>query len=368
MKKLFVLKSNNRMKEVIKILILISLLIYLTAANSAIAIDFKITEVIPVEPIYSGGLTGPAQWSPDGTKLAYFSSYKLMYVDTLGKSTFIADIDIPPHRFVWASNSEILIFQREIFRDPIDKRLSSLNKMISVDINSGERDVLEENIHRALDKSGQSNREFKGPYLTVEGNPYYFVEEDGVEKIQMIIHHSKDSLLLYNNHIICHREDGLYIIQVDFGDSTRISTQPYHKATQSYSSNVLQPTNISFDQKYVMFGGTIIRLKDNKKIVLDTLIQKFSIPDGTSGCGFGDESFNPKYTEVAFNLSCDDGVSYISDRMGVFDYTTNQFIILDTLIGMSNCRKPEYSPNGKRFSFISEGNLYILNREVSDVG
>jgi hypothetical protein len=111
-----------------------------------------------------------------------------------------------------------------------------------------------------------------------------------------------------------------------------------------------------------MFDGNIVRLADDHLIMLDTIIKEF--PEGTYGCGFGNGTFHPNAHEVLFDLSCDDGHAYVVDRIGVFDYTTYDFTILDTLTEISNCRRPCYSPDGRRIAFISHGELYFLLREV----
>lgn len=318
-----------------------------------LALDFKITEVVPVGPIYGGGLTEPAQWSPDGTKLAYFSEGHLMIADTLGNSRAAAEIDLPPHRFVWASNSEILVYQRQQFRDTTDKRLCSLNRLISVNIETGYQATLEEFIHKIANLSDPP-RFFKGPYLTVEGNAYYRVEEEGVEMIQMAPGLPREKATLKQNHILRTENDSLYLVRADFKDSVKISGGP---CTPSSGRN------LSFDRAYIMCKGVIVRLSDQQMIILDTVIEKFPKPEGTKGCGFGDESFNPLFPEVAFRLTCDDGHDYIIRRMGVFDYTTNELTFLDSLINLSNCYRPSYAPDGRRILFVSEGVLYFVNRE-----
>ena len=315
------------------------------------ALDFEITSVIPVETSFAGGMIGPAQWSPDGTQLAYFSQGHLVISDTLGNSHLAAEIDLPPHRFVWSSDSSILLFQREL-----QPGRTYLYRMSTVNTRTGAQTVLEEFHHQMA--APDPPRIFKGPYLTIEGNAYYRVEEEGVETIQMAPGLTQDKGSLQHNHILRTGTDVLYLVKADFMDSVKVSNKPY-------KPYMPPPMNLSPDQSHIMIGGVIVRLTDDEMILLDTLIEKFPRPEGTTECGFGSESFNPIYTEVAFRLSCDDGESYIFRRIGVFDYTTYQFTILDTLIGLSNCTRPAYAPDGKRISFISDGVLYIMNRELN---
>ena len=133
------------MRIVATTLLLVAGLLY----SPARALDFRITEVVPVGPSYGGGLTEPAQWSPDGTKLAYFHEGHLMIADTLGNSRQAAEIDLPPHRFVWASNNEIILYQwKYLPRDTVDKRLTTLDRLISVNIETGAQTTLEVFMHK----------------------------------------------------------------------------------------------------------------------------------------------------------------------------------------------------------------------------
>jgi len=88
--------------------------------TAAVGLDFTVEEVVDVGPCYCG-LTRPAQWSPDGTRLAFFADGGLMISDTLGNSHQVREIEFAPHRFVWVSNDEIILFQRRIGDDRISQ-------------------------------------------------------------------------------------------------------------------------------------------------------------------------------------------------------------------------------------------------------
>lgn len=329
------------------------LTLVLIIASSGLALDFKITEVIPVGPISEGGMIGPAEWSPDGTRLAFFSGGALVISDTLGASHEVAEVDMSPHRFVWQSNDEILVFLRR-FLD--GNSGATLNRMVRMNVETGEQMILEEFTRQRGQRAKDIPRIFQGPYLTVEGNAYYHVEEQGVETVQMAPGLSPEKASPSLNHILRAGSDALYLVQVDYKDSVKISNKPY----EPYMT---LPMHVSPDRSHIMFGGVIVRLVDDELLILDTLIEKYPMPDQTDGCGFGSESFNPRFGEVAFSLSCDDGHSYVFRRIGVFDYATYQFTILDSLIDLNNCKRPRYAPDGKRLSFMSDGVLYVLNRE-----
>ena len=88
-------------------------------------------------------------------------------------------------------------------------------------------------------------------------------------------------------------------------------------------------------------------------------------PEGTLVCGFNREALNPNIPEALFWLSCDDGVNYIVNRIGTFDYHNMQFTILDTLIGIENCQSPIYDHKGKNIAFLANRNIYIIIRGES---
>jgi len=92
-------------------LFLLNIILLITGCNFVQAVDFTITEVIQVGENYNVDLVSPALWSPDGTKLGYFSGNQFMYADTLGNSYPVTELDLPPHRFRWVSNNEIIMYQ-----------------------------------------------------------------------------------------------------------------------------------------------------------------------------------------------------------------------------------------------------------------
>jgi hypothetical protein len=331
------------------------LLVLMLAAWPCRAIDFTITEIVPVGPYYGGGMYRPAQWSPNGTMLAYFSDGKLLVSDTLGNSRTVTEIELAPHRYVWASDDEIVLFQRTF-----DTGHVIINRLSRVNIDSGEESVIAQYtrcIGRHPDSGGTV---FRGPYKTIEGSAYYRVAEAEAERIRVVQPSTANEEEVAGGqspqHILRTGEDALYLVRTDQQDSIKISNKPYR-------SHMALPMSLSPDRTHVMFGGYIVRLADDRVIILDTLAFVKERPEGTTGCGFGDESFNPVAPEVACNLSCDDGHSYIVDRIVIFDYGTNDLTILDTLTGVDNCRRPSYSPDGRRIAFVSAGVLYFLTRE-----
>jgi len=262
----------------------------------------------------------------------------------------VAEIDLPPHRFVWSTDSTVLVWQRKMSSSNV-----IFNKLVSINTNTGVITTHIENSRKLMGEFEEGQVGFGGPYLTVEGNAYYLSEQSGTESIAIAPFVSTEHSKAESNHVLRTGEDALYLVRIDGHDSTKISNKPY----KPYMS---LPMNLSTDQTHIMFGGNIVRLADDKLTILDTLIKEH--PAGTEGCGFGDESFNPTYPEVAFNLSCDDGHSYVVDRVGVFDYSKNEFTFLDSLMESAYCRRPTFSPAGKQIAYFCGGELYILMREI----
>ncbi|MCP4705751.1 MAG: hypothetical protein GY865_14220 [candidate division Zixibacteria bacterium] len=340
-----------------KLNLLLILFLFLIG-GATYSLDFEITDVIEVSLTSEGHLLTPAKWSPDGSMLAYFFSEALYISDTLGNSRKIIDIDMQPRRFEWVSNNEIALRQRQ-FRENHD--LYQVVKRI--DIDSEKESILAEAlINTALPLEELNNQLELDKLKKTVGGTVYFSQKTGTTKTFNLVESTEalkndGKTRASEEHFLRTGTDALYLVQIDQQDSIKISNKPY----EGYMG---LPMNLSSDRKYIMFGGNIVRLADDKLIILDTLSAVLDKPEGTFGCGFGSESFNPAASEVAFRLTCDDGHSVVVRRIGVFDYSTNEFTILDSVLGLSNCNRPAFSPDGKRISFISNGVLYIMVREI----
>jgi hypothetical protein len=71
-------------------------------------------------------------------------------------------------------------------------------------------------------------------------------------------------------------------------------------------------------------------------------------PDSTRVCSIAGHPFNPVAPEVAFDISCDDGMRYVVNRMAVYDYNTYELAILDPLLNMSQCSRRHIPPMGAK--------------------
>jgi len=339
---------------------LLFIVFFFIVTSTSYSLNFEITDVIEISPTSEGHLLTPAKWSPDGSMLAYFFSESLYISDTLGNSRKIIDIDMQPRRFEWLSNNEIALQQKQ-YRENRD--IYQVVKRI--DIKSGKEVILAEALVNTTLPLDELNNQLEIDKLkkTVEGTAYYS-QKTGTSKTFKLVE-SPEALKndgksrSGNEHFLRTGTDALYMVQINQKDSIKISNKRY----EGYMG---LPMHLSPDRKYIMFGGNIVRLADDKLIILDTLATVLDKPEGTFGCGFGSESFNPAASEVAFRLTCDDGHSVVVRRIGVFDYSTNEFTILNPLLGLNNCSRPAYSPDGRRISFISNGVLYFMVREIKN--
>jgi hypothetical protein len=49
--------------------------------------------------------------------------------------------------------------------------------------------------------------------------------------------------------------------------------------------------------------------------------------------------------------------------VAIFNYSTKELTVIDTLIELENCGAPTFDPSGKRIALLSNGTAYILHRE-----
>jgi len=355
-----------------RVLILTLLLLAGLFNSLSYAAGYKVTKVIEVGPAASVPFVGgPLKWSPDGTKLGYFANNYLMISDTLGNSRQVwkIDIGITPRRFEWVSNDKVAI--------NLPKRResdSALYKTITlVDVNTGQDEVIVSDQPGALKPvGGRTGRTFfEGPFLSLEGNAYYMIKTctgrskeipsgrgtapETIDEPHWFFP-DKAPALKDNHFIRWYLKEGLYEINLTGSDSTRIAPTPF--------SYIGPFAAVSPDRSYVMNGGTMIRTVDSTCIVLDTIPVK--VPEGATACGFDRVSFNPKSSEVLFELTCDDGHKVIADRIGTFDYVTSEFTLYDAPAGAQHCTTPAYAPDGKKIAFLADYKAYIIYRELID--
>jgi hypothetical protein len=335
------------------------------------AASYKVTKVIEVGPAAWVPFTGPLRWSPDGTMLAYFANNYLMISDTLGKSREVKwiDIGITPKRFEWVSDEKIAINLPK-YRLP-DSTL--YNTITVIDVNTGQDTIVIADTPRTTWKpvyQRAGDTFFEGPFLSLEGNTYYVIKThtgsskeipsgrgtapETIDEPHWIIP-DKAPALESNHFIRWYLKTGLFEISLTGSDSTRIAPTPF--------SYIGPFTEINRDRTYAMNGGTILRIADSVCIVMDTL--PIQVPVVGAICGFAYVSFNPQWSEVLFQLTCDSVDLTVADRIGTFNYLTSEFVIYDPPAGAQHCVTPVYAPDGKKIAFLDEDHhkLYILHRE-----
>jgi hypothetical protein len=228
-----------------------------------------------------------------------------------------------------------------------------VNHLTTIDVDSGSERIVEKYTRTATSKYIAGNVSFDGPFLTAEGDAYYdlttYTGGTWPETRRRISLKPRGELEQPSEHVLCWTTNGLYRVSLTGEDSIRIAPNPF--------SDMRAPPAMSQDQSFVISEGAIMRISDTTITRLDTLIKP---PPNTYGCGFLHTSFNPSKPEILFQTTCDDGVSYIVDAVGVYDMITNELTFIDSLIGMEGCTAPVYSPDGNKIALLANGKVHII--------
>jgi hypothetical protein len=267
-----------------------------------------------------------------------------MLTDTLGNKREIAKLDMEPHCMEWLSEKEIVVSMKRT------EERQTKKKIVNFNIDTGEQDIITECQWRLGHPISSEEPSIEGPYLTLEGNVYYITDVGNGKVIHLIPSSYKNISSKVDNHFYRYNPNGLYIVRLDMKDSISAFAK-------SYTDTIKR-----FDRAYIFNNKLITRLSDSTIIDLSPYIGEY--PEGTLGCGLGREALNPNIPEALFMISCDNGVDYIVERIGIFDYYEKQFTILDTLIGIENCQSPKYDHAGKNIAFFANGDLYIIKRGI----
>jgi len=340
--------------------------LWAATAGAVLGAGYKVTRVIEVGPAVGLACGGAVKWSPDGTRVAYFANNYLLVSDTLGNSRQVAPISsgLYPMRAEWASDNEFAAHLAD--RERHD---SAWNGLVLYGIGTGEESVVEE-YWRTQWSHLPNHSQFSGPYLTVEGKAYYtrtvitgLAEGDPIEVLRsrhfdtqkLPLSSSKVAVqALLSDHLEVWGEDGLYLVDWSGGDSVRLSEDRANGALR-------MGTAVSADRSWIFRRGRLMN-----RMTPDTIdVASFAgvPPPNTEGCGFLSITFNPNGEELLFEHFCEGGETYVVNRIATFDYSTNEFTLLDTLTGIQGGTFPVYAPDGRMIAFFAQNKAYIIWRE-----
>ena len=321
----------------------------LPGSTSFAASYYEIVRIVEVGPASGIPVSGPMKWSPDGSHLAFFGEGSLVVVDTLGNYRKVAEIDMQPRRLEWLSDREVVVYLGE---NPGENARAVL---ACFDVVTGERRILEQfsSTGRFLRKLGEGLPEglFEGPYLTLQGNLYYYRFHKDNKKIPVLPQSKyRPEVSPDKNYIYRVQRGGLYLVRTDLKDSLLAFSKPYADTVQGLNRNQW------------CTGGFIWRFKDSSAIKLDTIPRLRELATDKLGCDFMFEALNPKYPEVLFQFNC--GVDdYTSEQRAIlFDYGHNLLTILDDSVDHENCHSPLYSPSGKDIAIRGGDTCFIIMR------
>lgn len=338
--------------------LLIGILTVLVMCGGGLA--YEITRVIEVGPADAVPLVWPLKWSPDGSLLAYFSHGSLRVTDTLGASRDVVRLEMTPFRIEWASDREILIHAKRSLPDDTD-----LHRIVCVQLENLAARALREYLRLPGVRPSDRPESFSGPYQSLEGNIYYRTnviqatthwhsrDREGLKLEVAGVDRSTDAALLAANHYVDWGPDGLYMISCDLSDSVRLA--------KSMTDVHINEPAVDKTISYYLDGRFLCRIRDSAFIQLDTFIQEF--PPRTGAAGFLYGSFNPKAPEALFEIVFGDSDNYEVNRIGTFNYMTNELTIIDTLISMEGCFAPAGAPDGRKIAFLFKGMLYLIYRD-----
>ncbi len=304
--------------------------------------DFRVVEIGEIDGV---PISGPMKWAPSGDKIAYAYQSKLVAVDTLGHKILSIGSELSLHRFEWLSEKEIVAFEQ------LRSRQIEHIRLVRYDITTGESAVIEEFQKNWPLPRGLNEGYFEGPYLTVQGNLYYYIYAAGVKVPTFPESKYQEKSPYESNYIYRLTPGGLYLIRADLKDSIYAYDKGYVDTVQSLK------------QKYYVSGGFVTNLKDSSSILLDTFPVLRNAKQSYLGCGFMNEEINPKRNEVIFYYTCDIDQHNTTGYLYLMDLDLNKFIELAQEVNEDYCQVARFSPDGQKIAMCCTGKGYIIIRE-----
>ena len=196
---------------------------------------------------------------------------------------------------------------------------------------------------------------FEGPHLSIQGNAYYFLYQDGI-KVPVLPESKYNKKRHYeDNYLYRVHADGLFLIRFDLKDSLYAFSKSYIDTISSYK------------MAYRFNRSQITRLSDSAVITIDTLPFFLEMKEGTVGCGALYQAINPSLPEALFELSCDSGMYVVSQNFFLLDLSNMKSTKVSDLIGRKQCDHALYDPFGKNIAARSGSDLFLIKRKKSSV-
>lgn len=326
-----------------------------STAGSTYAVEYSVTKLIEVDSTTEGGVGGTFRWSPDGNTLAFVMNSELWLTDTLGHARLVKKITQPPKLYEWISNDELAM---HYWIHPGGNKGAD-HRLTIIDIHSREETAIAE-YHPTIGYFG--GNQFRGPFLTHKGRAFFGMEgyTDKVVGSRTIGRHffgeplsAKDS----SDDFIIHwlGTNKVYKLFLDGRDSAILCIKPGFRGTKAV---------MSVDENRLILGQHIVELSSGE--VTDIMQFAGPTPPDAYGCMAYYSSFNPEYPEVVFIRECESSESIVFEKVGVFNYATNDYFVLDSLVELENCMVPIYHQNGDMITFRSGGRLFMawLRRDI----
>ncbi|GEM_PF-5199381 len=332
-------------KKCLYIGIIICAMVVIAIYSISLCGDDKGFRVVEIGKIDGIPISGPMKWAPSSDKIAFISNSNLVVADTLGKKIAEFSTEFTPRRFEWLSDKEIVYFERLMSKSIAQIRL------IRCDISTGQSTIIEEFKTKKPLARGINEGEFEGPYLTIQGNLYYFMYRSG-NKIPTIPQSRFFEIAKYEeNYIYRQNANGLYLLRTDLKDSVYAFESGYADTVKSLK------------QKYIVRDGLLTNIIDSTAIFLDTFPFVREIKQKYQACSFSGEQINPARPELLFSYYCDIDEYNSADYLFLLDMNSNICVDLPKKVNEEYCQEGQFSPDGRLIAMYCSGKGYILIRE-----